>query len=136
MSIAIHPEAVAEPQSVRSTVSRLTAGFQHMQSLGAELATLDAISQDIRHTQAIIRRDVANAVLQTAFSVKTSQDLVPKQGEAKASSEAAQTAVTAQVPDQWAKRVLRWADQLGRDLFGLPSTRPRTAKQNRTLLRP
>jgi len=134
VSIEIHPEAVAAPQSFRSAVSRLGAGFRHMQALGAELASLDAVNQDIRHTQAMIRRDVANTVLQTAFSVKTCQDFVADPGEVKTTSDAAVTDVD--ISDAWVKRLLRWADQLGRDLFGLPTAGSRSAKENRSLLPP
>ncbi len=105
-----------------------------MQALGAELVALDAVNQDIRHTQAMIRRDVANTVLQTAFSVKSCRDEVPAPGEGKTSNDAVGTVSDSYVPDQWAKRLLRWADQLGRDLFGLPSAQPGTAKENPALL--
>jgi len=136
VSIAIHPEAVVAPPSIQSAVSRLGAGFQHMQALGAELTTLDAVNQDIRHTQSMIRLDVANTVLQTAFSVKTCRDAVTDPGETKTTSDTAKTSTDAYVPDQWSKRLLRWADRLGRDLFGFSNAGQRTASEDRTLLPP
>lgn len=107
---------IAEPIWLK--VAQLSAGFHHMEQLSRELVELDGVRQDISKMQAIVRRDVAGAVLQTAIGLK------------KIKSEAADDAggplcvvsedLSTPRQDEWANRLVRWADQFGRDLFKLP----------------
>jgi hypothetical protein len=99
-----------------------------MAQLGQELVELDGVRMDTARTQAMIRRDVAAAVLQTAIVLKNAE---------KESNFIAVDARKVPMPDQtsaqsdeWAGRLVRWADQFGRELFKwptlfLPSKKPR-----------
>jgi hypothetical protein len=119
MSNSVNGMGVSEVEPIWLTVARLSAGFHRMAHLGQELVELDGVRQDNARTQAMIRRDVASAVLQNAIALK-------KFEKASAYVEAAVVEVPAsdQNPpqsDEWAGRLVRWADQFGRDLFKLPS---------------
>jgi hypothetical protein len=102
-----------------------------MEALTQELATLDAVNQDVWRTQASIRRDTANVVLQTAFAMKECKPAASTPAELR---DRLEPASDANVSDLWAKKLLRWADQFGRDLFGIGGTRAPNAKKNRATL--
>lgn len=131
MNLAVDPDEITAPESVQLKVLRLSAGFRQMQELGKELATLDLVNQDVWRTQASIRRDTANAVLQTAYSLKESQASTQSPTELR---ERLEPAPDINGNDIWAKKLLRWADQFGRELFGNSSARARAAKKSATTL--
>jgi len=128
VSLAIKAEAISVPEPLCQSVSRLGAGFQHIETLAAELATLDAVNQDVWKTQALIRHDIAKAVLQTAFSLRDSKDAAAKPAEAAASPDSFKP--DANVSDLWAKKLVKWADRFGRDLFGFSVARAPVKKKS------
>ncbi len=134
MNIALESEATNGAEPLWLTVSRLGAGFRHMETLAAELATLDAVNTDIWQTQSTIRRDLANAVLQTAFVLKDKQEAASAQSEAATPSKSVEPTVDANASDLWAKRLVRWADRFGRDLFGQSGARAAAAKKRPAVL--
>jgi hypothetical protein len=103
-----------------------------MEQLANEIVELDAVRQDVLTTQAMIRRDIAGAVLQSALCLKEFQT----EAEPAPDSELKSTSVVlVQAPvvpqsDEWATRLVRWADQFGRDLFKLPTLLLPSAKRN------
>jgi len=111
---------MTEAEPIWLTVARLSAGFHRMAQLGQELVALDGVRQDYMRTHAVIRRDVASAVLQNAIALKDFE-------KASANTEidgVSEVIVPEQSPpqtDEWAGRLVRWADQFGRDLFKLPT---------------
>ena len=110
---------VVEAEPIWLQVAQLSAGFHHMEHLARELVELDGVHQDLLHTQAMIRRDVANAVLNTAMELrKRRSEVVPD--EAPGSAVLPKSDKQPQ-GDEWANRLVRWADQFGRDLFRLPN---------------
>jgi hypothetical protein len=119
MDNSINALDVSEPEPIWLTVARLSAGFHRMAQLGQELVELDGIRQDNARTHAMIRRDVAAAVLQNAIALKKIQK-ESAYVEAAAVEEPARDQTPPQ-SDEWAGRLVRWADQLGRDVFKLPS---------------
>ena len=97
-----------------------------MKQLSDELAELDAVRQDVLRTQALIRRDTANAVLQTALCIKQSQtETLPVEITSQAIVPAD---LGAPQSDEWANRLVRWADQFGRELFKRPASLRPAAK--------
>lgn len=109
----------AEAEPIWLTVARLSAGFHRMAQLGQELVELDGVRQDYMRTHAVIRRDVASAVLQNAIALKELE-----KASDSAEIDVSDVAVPQQSPpqtDEWAGRLVRWADQFGRDLFRLPT---------------
>ena len=118
MNNPINAIDVSEAEPIWLTVARLSAGFHRMAQLGQELVELDGVRLDTARTQAMIRRDVAAAVLQTAIALKDSE-------KASAFVEAGEIEVSvvdrAAQSDEWAGRLVRWADQFGRDLFKWPT---------------
>lgn len=119
MNNPINALDVSEAEPIWLTVAQLSAGFHRMAQLGQELVELDGVRLDTARTQAMIRRDVAAAVLQTAIVLKDSE---------KASSfvesdgvEVSGVDQTSPQSDEWAGRLVRWADQFGRDLFKWPT---------------
>ena len=104
-----------------------------MHSLGTELRLLDAVGQDICHTQASIRRDIANTVLQTAFSLKKSQDVAAAPSQASTANETVELTSDAQATDLWATKIVRWADRVGRGLFGFSAARPAVLKSGQVV---
>ena len=133
MTFAIRSDAVIGPQSIRLAVTRLGDGFARMHALGAELTMLDAVNKDICHTQASIRRDVANMVLQTALSLKNSQEVASVSSEASTPNADLEVTLDGQSSDLWAIKIVRWADRLGRGLFGVPSARAVDVKRSHAL---
>ena len=119
MNNSINAVDAAEPEPLWLTVARLSAGFHRMAHLGQELVELDGVRQDNARTHAMIRRDVAAAVLQNAIALKKVQKATAYV-EAVVVEEPARDRTPSQ-PDEWAGRLVRWADQFGRDLFKLPS---------------
>jgi hypothetical protein len=119
MNNSINAVDAAEPEPIWLTVARLSAGFHRMAHLGQELVALDGVRQDNARTHAMIRRDVAAAVLQNAIALKKVQK-ASAYVEAVVVEEPAREQTPPQ-PDEWAGRLVRWADQFGRDLFKLPS---------------
>ena len=119
MNNSINAMDVSEAEPIWLTVARLSAGFHRMAQLGQELVELEGVHQDNARTQAMIRRDVASAVLQNAIALKNSQRAAAYV-EATAAEEPA-IGQPPQQPDEWAGRLVRWADQFGRDLFRLPA---------------
>jgi hypothetical protein len=89
-----------------------------MAQLGQELVELDGVRQDYMRTHGVIRRDVASAVLQNAIALKELE-----KASDSAEIDVSDVAVPQQPPqtDEWAGRLVRWADQFGRDLFRLPT---------------
>ncbi len=99
-----------------------------MEQLAGELVELDAVRQDVVRTQTMIRRDIAGAVLQNALCLREFQSEPAIDVELS-------HAVLAPVPvappvDEWAARLVRWADQFGRDLFKLPNMLIPAAKRD------
>jgi len=119
MNNSINASDVSEAEPVWLTVARLSAGFHRMAQLGQELVELDGVRQDNARTHAMIRRDVAAVVLQNAIALKKIQK-ASAYVEVVVVEEPARDQ-TAPQPDEWAGRLVRWADQFGRDLFRLPS---------------
>lgn len=119
----------SESEPIWLTVARLSAGFHGMEQMSDELVELDAVRQDILATQSRIRRDVAAGVLQAALSMKEREknaacDVVYLHSIDDGKPTSVQT-------DEWAVRLVRWADQFGRDLFRLPTLLlPSTRKQS------
>lgn len=105
-----------------------------MEALATELVTLDAVNADISQTQSTIRRDIANAVLQTAFVLKDTQEQTTDRTVAEKSDEAVESNPRAMTTDMWAKRLVRWADRFGRELFGQPRERMPTGKKSPAVL--
>ena len=101
-----------------------------MDALARELVMLDLLDQDVSHTQARIRRDVANSMLQTASSLQACKAAaatpVELRNRLEPASDAAET-------DLWAKKLVRWADRLGRKLFRTSGAQPLAKKENATL---
>ncbi len=116
---SINAMDASEAEPIWLTVAKLSAGFHRMAQLGQEIVELDGVRQDNARTHAMIRRDVASAVLQNAIALKKFE---------KASTcvevsvvEEPSSDQTPPQSDEWAGRLVRWADQFGRDLFKLPS---------------
>jgi hypothetical protein len=101
-------------------VARLSAGFHRMAYLGQELVELDGVRQDHVRIQSMIRRDVATAVLQSAIALREAQR-TSEYDTASASEGVTVDISNAPASDEWAGRLVRWADQFGRDLFKLPT---------------
>jgi hypothetical protein len=100
-----------------------------MEHISRELVELDAVRRDILSTQALIRRDVAAGVLQTAVCMKERQNEAARDAADLHSVNVAEP--TSPQTDEWAVRLVRWADQFGRDLFKLPTLlMPSTRKQS------
>jgi hypothetical protein len=119
----------SESEPIWLTVARLSAGFHRMEQMSDELVELDAVRRDILATQARIRRDVAAGVLQTALSMKEREKKAARD-VADLHSADDDEPMSAQT-DEWAVRLVRWADQFGRDLFKLPTLLlPSTRKQS------
>ena len=102
-----------------------------MEALTQELASLDAVNQDVWRTEAAIRRDTANVVLQTAFAMKECKAAASTPTELR---DRLEPAADVSGSDLWAKKLLRWADQFGRDLFGIGGVREPNAKKRRATL--
>jgi len=119
----------SESEPIWLTVARLSAGFHRMEHISRELVELDAVRRDILSTQALIRRDVAAGVLQTALCMKERQNEAARDAADLHSVNVAEP--TSPQADEWAVRLVRWADQFGRDLFKLPTLlMPSTRKQS------
>jgi hypothetical protein len=114
----INATNLSEAEPIWLSVARLSAGFHRMALLGQELVELDGVRQDIAHTQAQIRRDVAGAVLQSAIALKKAERAAECDAT-RAPDDATSDPISPQ-SDEWAGRLVRWADQFGRDLFRLP----------------
>lgn len=129
MNTAINLPERSEAEPIWLTVARLSAGFHRMEQMSCELVELDAVHQDILSTQSRIRRDIAASVLQTALSMKEREK---EAAHAAADFHAVDDVEpTAPPTDEWAIRLVRWADQFGRDLFKLPTLLlPSTRKQS------
>lgn len=112
---------VVEAQPIWLQVAQLSAGFHHMEQLARELVERDGVGQDLLHTQAMIRRDIANAVLKTAIELKKTRAEVVTVEEPRGSIAVLPKNVNQPQSDEWANRLVRWADQFGRDLFKWPS---------------
>lgn len=115
---------VVEAEPIWLMVAQLSAGFHHIEQLSRELVELDSIGQDISNMRAMVRRDVGGVVLQAAIALKKAQS---------------ETVVDATAPpvvdnepqqDEWANRLVRWADQFGRDLVKLPGLLLPSSKRN------
>jgi len=120
---------MSEAEPIWLTVARLSAGFHRMEQISRELVELDGVRRDILSTQAVIRRDVAAGVLQTALCMKERENEAARDAADLHSADDA--APTSAQTDEWAVRLVRWADQFGRDLFKLPTLLlPTTRKQN------
>jgi hypothetical protein len=136
MNIAIETEVTDGAEPLWLSVSRLGAGFRHMEALAGELVTLDTVNGDIWQTHSAIRRDIANAVLQTAFVLKDKQEKAAGPCETATSGETVDTAATPAASDMWAKRLVRWADRFGRDLFGQSNAPAPADKKSPAVLPP
>ena len=129
MNSTINLPEMSEGEAIWLTVARLSAGFHRMEQMSRELVELDGVRRDILSTQALVRRDVAAGVLQTALCMK-------EQKKEAARGTVDLHAVEDVEPahpktDEWAGRLVRWADQFGRDLFKLPTLLlPSTRKQS------
>lgn len=128
MEAFVNSKEIAEVEPIWLTVARVGAGFRRMEQLAGELVELDAVRQDVVRTQAMIRRDIAGAVLQNALCLREFQSEPAIDVELS-------RAVLAPVPvappaDEWAARLVRWADQFGRDLFKLPNMLIPAAKRD------
>ena len=134
MNIAVEPEAIDEMEPLWRSVSRLGAGFRRMEALASELVTLDAVSSDVWQTHSNIRRDIANVVLQTAFALKESQDKVTELTPETKTVDPVGVTPEMATRDVWAKRLVRWADRFGRDLFGHSTARDRAEKKGSAAL--
>ena len=110
---------VVEAKPIWLQVAQLSAGFHHMEQLSRELVELGGVHQDILHTQAIVRRDVAQGVLKTAIELKKIRSEVVAD-EAPVPLTVLPKNDNLPQSDEWANRLVRWADQFGRDLFKLP----------------
>ena len=119
---------LVEAQPIWLQVAQLSAGFHHMEQLARELVELNGVGLDIRNTQSMIRRDVANAVLKTAIELKKSQSVLVPESEAPVSLVIPVKTDNQPQSDEWASRLVRWADQFGRDLFKRPSLRAPAGK--------
>lgn len=106
----------AEP--IWLTVAQLSAGFHRLDQLSRELVELDGVRLDVANTRAMIRRDIAGAVLKTATALKKMQS---ETVDAVAAPLGVSNDQSAPQQDEWANRLVRWADQFGRDLFRLPN---------------
>jgi hypothetical protein len=119
----ITSDEVPTSEPIWLTVARIGAGFRRMEQLANELVELDAVRQDVLTTQAMIRRDIAAAVLQSALCLKEFQSEPELEPELEHKLDAASTSAVVVQPtsapqnDVWAARLVRWADQFGRDLF-------------------
>jgi hypothetical protein len=116
---SINAMDVSGTEPIWLQVARLSAGFHRMAYLGQELVELDGVRQDYARIQSMIRRDVATAVLQSAIALKEAQHV----SECDTSGSSKDITVDRNTPasDEWAGRLVRWADQFGRDLFKLPT---------------
>ena len=110
-----------EDQPIWLQVAQLSAGFHHMEQLARELVEFDGVRQDILGTQSMIRRDVANAVLKTAIELKKRQSELVPLSESPRPLAVLPKNDSQPHGDEWANRLVRWADQFGRDLFKWPS---------------
>lgn len=120
---------MSDAEPIWLTVARLSAGFHRMEQISCELVELDAVRRDILSTQAMIRRDVAAGVLQTALCMKELKDEAARGADATYSDLDAEP-ISPQT-DEWAVRLVRWADQFGRDLFKLPTLLLPSTKKRR-----
>jgi len=80
------------------TVARIGAGFRRMEQLANELVELDAVRQDVLTTQAMIRRDIAGAVLQSALCLKEFQSEPELEPELEHKLDAASTSAVVVQP--------------------------------------
>lgn len=117
---ASNSSQMIEAEPIWLMVAQLSAGFRHMEQLSQELVELDGVRQDILAMKAMIRRDVANGVLKTAIELKKMQSEVAAD-EAPGPLAVLPMSDDRPQSDEWANRLVRWADQFGRDLFKLPS---------------
>lgn len=106
---------VVEAEPIWLKVAQLSAGYHHMEQLSRELVELDAIGRDISSMRAMVRRDVAGVVLQAAIALKKAQS------ETVEDVPTSPTVKSEPKQDEWANRLVRWADQFGRDLVKLPA---------------
>jgi hypothetical protein len=130
MDNSINAMDVSQAEPIWLTVARLSAGFHRMAQLGRDLVELDGVRLDTVHMQAVIRRDVASAVLQTAIALKAHE----KSSE-YVETDALEEPVCEPIPpqsDEWAGRLVRWADQFGRDLFKWPTLPSKKQRQEKS----
>ena len=127
MSALIKSQEPPEVEAIWLTVARISAGFHRIEQLASEIVQLDAVRKDVQATQAMIRRDVAASVLQSALRIREFES----EPEVEPAGSQALVANKPESPntDEWAMRLVRWADQFGRDLFRLPSLLLPSAKQ-------
>jgi hypothetical protein len=118
MNSAVNLPERSEAEPVWLTVARLGAGFHRMEQMSRELVELDGVRRDILSIQVLIRRDVAAGVLQTALCMKERETVAARAADLHAVEDVESTSPQ---PDEWAGRLVRWADQFGRDLFKLPT---------------
>ena len=119
MNTVFNLPEMSDAEPIWLTVARLSAGFHRMEQISCELVELDAVRRDILSTQAMIRRDVAAGVLQTALCMRELKDQAARGATAMHSDLDAEP--ISPPTDEWAVRLVRWADQFGRDLFKLPT---------------
>ena len=112
---------VSEVAPLWLEVAQMAGRFRLMEELSNDVVALSAVGEDILQTQAMIRRDIAGAVLQSALCLREFANELPKTFVASLDAPAVQQSEP--YTDEWTVRLVRWADQFGRSLFNHPRLR-------------